>query len=436
MFQRSVNFYIVILCLYITNIDGQENNTNISLSEISRNKDARHNVYETDGFTDSVKSGPLLVIDKKNIFIPNLNYDPEDQDTYFWAGAGEPSPSGVLVPDENNSNSPLKSYQGRNIYLQLPENLSADKIDYISVWSIERKISLGHVMLYKNPTVRRKIPDALGYHNRTEDGKTIYRAPFCCEVNEIYNEGGTCTKVPADLPFNLSVFESNETFVDYESVLENVEIVPYKYTLECTEPGYIPLSLNDTYGLVYNSTLYLLNEPGTFSHGSFCIAYDGEQQVVHVCVWYGLKPMWYKPFLIISTICFIITTLVYIFVIKEKNVHRRCFMGYSVSMIIAFFTLACLQEKSPACDSLGAFFMLSLLSSYVWFACLCVDLIFLVKTPKSVPEDTSRFYVYLSISLAIPLLILGASIIPDGTLDVPQSFVKDYSGPNYCRFKG
>lgn len=71
-----------------------------------------------------------------------------------------------------------------------------------------------------------------------EDGKTIYRVPFCCNINEVYNEDKhICIKVPGQLTINISVFNSNETFINTDSVLKNVEIVPFKYMVKCTKPN-------------------------------------------------------------------------------------------------------------------------------------------------------------------------------------------------------
>lgn len=133
-------------------------------------QDSEDNAYQTTGFnTEYVSSGPILIIDKKTIFIPALNYKAESNDTYFWTGRGVPSANGTLVPDENNSTDSLREYQGQNIYLQLPHNLTTDLIDYIAVWSIEEKTDLAHIILFENvsDSIRQNIPEALGYHNKT-----------------------------------------------------------------------------------------------------------------------------------------------------------------------------------------------------------------------------------------------------------------------------
>lgn len=51
-------------------------------------------------------------------------------------------------------------------------------------------------------------------------------------------------------------------------------------------------------------------------------------------------------------------------------------------------------------------------------------------------KDDNRIYIYLAVSFFVPVIILGASLIPDGVPDVPKSFIKIYSGTDTCDFGG
>ncbi|XP_018567278.1 uncharacterized protein LOC108907923 isoform X2 [Anoplophora glabripennis] len=444
-----VNLCIVVLIsLYIRNANGQTEIISNTTRPANNTKPViKTNVHETEGFNSSnVKSGPVLIIDKKNIFISNLNYISKDNDTYFWAGVGEPSSNGLLVPDENNTTSPLRTYEGQNIYLQLPDRWTYDKIDYVAVWSVEAKTDLGHILLYKNNSeARNNVPEALGYHKMTKDNKPIYRIPTCCGLNEIYlSETKTCTSVDTDLTIDLAVFDSNETHIDPERLLDNVEFAPYRYFAQCGKNSVgVIVEKEEVLGFIYNSSLLYYFTPddyGTLHHGSFCILYRNvtEHKVV-VCtdlpVTEGASISYlYLPFLIISTICFFSSAVIYIVILKARDIHRKCFVGYSISMTVTFISLICLQKMSGACNFTGGLFMFSMICSFVWLACLCIDLIYVVKSTGRRAQDDTRIYVYMAVSLLVPVVVLTVSLIPDGIPDIPLSFVKSYSGADTCNF--
>lgn len=451
MHRYCVIFCIIVLVnLSIKNANGQTNTTSNSTQLTTNIKPVTNsNIYETEGFTsDIITSGPVLIIDKKTLFISNLNYVSKSSDTFFWTGVGEPSSNGVLVPDENNSKNPLKSYAAKNIYLQLPENLTTDKIDYIAVWSVKYKTDLGRVILYKenNTEARNSVPDALGYHNKTKDNKEIFRIPFCCGKNEIFSTNTkNCIPVEDELTFDMTVFESNETHIDPDQILSNIEFVPYKYFANCKKNFIrVVLDVEEILGFIYNSSLLYYvapNDYGILSHGSFCVLYfNVSPQEIVICADNGTLTVGasiqylYLPFLIISTICFFTSAVIYIFLLRAKDIHGKCFVGYSISMTVTFMCLICLQKMSAGCNFTGGLFMFSMICSFVWLACLCIDLIYVVKSNGSRTEDDIRIYIYLSIAMIVPVIVLMISLIPDGIPDVPKSFVKTYSGTDACSF--
>ncbi|XP_076668170.1 protein Skeletor, isoforms B/C isoform X2 [Andrena cerasifolii] len=107
----------------------------------------------------SLRSGNITILDSKAFYIPNLHYDGAGPDAYFWVGNGsEPNTFGIKVPNERKSLAPLRGYQGEDIEIVLPGNLTVYDIDWLSVWCVEYKHNFGHVLLPKD----LDVPPALG----------------------------------------------------------------------------------------------------------------------------------------------------------------------------------------------------------------------------------------------------------------------------------
>ncbi|XP_077296640.1 protein Skeletor, isoforms B/C [Arctopsyche grandis] len=106
-----------------------------------------------------LRSGNVSVLDARTFYIPNLHYDGAGPDAYFWVGTGsEPNPYGIKVPNEVGSLEPLRGYQGEDIELQLPGNLTAHDIDWLGVWCVQYRHNFGHVNIPKD----LDVPPALG----------------------------------------------------------------------------------------------------------------------------------------------------------------------------------------------------------------------------------------------------------------------------------
>lgn len=54
--------------------------------------------------------------------------------------------------------APLRGYQGEDIEIVLPGNLTVYDIDWLSIWCVEYKHNFGHVLLPKD----LDVPPALG----------------------------------------------------------------------------------------------------------------------------------------------------------------------------------------------------------------------------------------------------------------------------------
>ncbi|KAG8286429.1 hypothetical protein J6590_060348 [Homalodisca vitripennis] len=106
-----------------------------------------------------LRSGNITVLDAKTFYIPNLHYDGAGPDAYFWVGNGtEPTPLGIKVANEMGSLEPLRGYQGEDIEIQLPGNLTVYDIDWLAVWCVQYRHNFGHVNIPKD----LDVPPALG----------------------------------------------------------------------------------------------------------------------------------------------------------------------------------------------------------------------------------------------------------------------------------
>nr|XP_018906629.1 PREDICTED: protein Skeletor, isoforms B/C-like [Bemisia tabaci] len=106
-----------------------------------------------------LRSGNITILDAKTFYIPNLHYDGAGPDAYFWVGNGsEPTSFGVKVPNEVGSLEPLRGYQGEDIEIQLPRNMTVYDIDWLAVWCVQYRHNFGHVYIPHD----LDVPPALG----------------------------------------------------------------------------------------------------------------------------------------------------------------------------------------------------------------------------------------------------------------------------------
>ncbi|KAL7307218.1 hypothetical protein TKK_0000941 [Trichogramma kaykai] len=107
----------------------------------------------------NLRSDNITILDSKTFYIPNLHYDGAGPDAYFWVGNGpEPNVYGTKVPNEMNSSLPLRGYEGVDIEIVLPGNLTVYDIDWLAVWCVQYRHNFGHVLIPKD----LDVPPALG----------------------------------------------------------------------------------------------------------------------------------------------------------------------------------------------------------------------------------------------------------------------------------
>ncbi|XP_048505189.1 protein Skeletor, isoforms B/C isoform X2 [Athalia rosae] len=114
---------------------------------------------EFSRFAHGLRSGNISILDSKTLYIPNLHYDGAGPDAYFWVGNGsDPNTLGIKVPNEVGSLDPLRGYQGEDIEIVLPGNLTVYDIEWLSVWCVQYRQNFGHVHIPKY----LDVPPALG----------------------------------------------------------------------------------------------------------------------------------------------------------------------------------------------------------------------------------------------------------------------------------
>ncbi|KAJ8686210.1 hypothetical protein QAD02_022004 [Eretmocerus hayati] len=106
-----------------------------------------------------LRSDNITILDSKTFYIPNLHYDGAGPDAYFWVGTGPaPHAHGTKVPNEVNSTQPLKGYEGVDIEIVLPGNLTVYDIDWLAMWCVRYQHNFGHVLIPSD----LDVPPAVG----------------------------------------------------------------------------------------------------------------------------------------------------------------------------------------------------------------------------------------------------------------------------------
>jgi hypothetical protein len=83
-----------------------------------------------------------------------MTQDGAGPDAYFMVGkGGDPDGKGRKIANENGSYDVLEGYEGNDIELTLPEDLTWKDVDYLSVYCLSFKHNFGHVLIPKNLNV-------------------------------------------------------------------------------------------------------------------------------------------------------------------------------------------------------------------------------------------------------------------------------------------
>jgi len=125
---------------------------------------------EIQRLAHGVRSGNVTILDAKTFYIPNLHYDGSAPDAFFYVGNGpEPNPQGIKIPNELGDLKPLHGYQGEDIEIRLPGDMTVQDIDWLAIWCVSFRENFGHVLIPKD---LNGVPPALGQNKppTTESG--------------------------------------------------------------------------------------------------------------------------------------------------------------------------------------------------------------------------------------------------------------------------
>ncbi|CAH1958314.1 unnamed protein product [Acanthoscelides obtectus] len=286
--------------------------------------------------------------------------------------------------------------------------------------------------------------------------ETALEIPKCCEEGS-YFVGNKCTLVDEDVDYSYYVYESNATHI--ESTSRRMSGLAVRYSnFTCQTPLIrVALTDEDIIGIIYNSTALCIrccdNHIMYLSPDRYCMEYKRTnsnetktvflycyQELPNVAITVG--PKLYIIFLFISTVCFFASALIYYLILgaddnkkEPRKVHKKCFLGYALSMGTTFLFLIVLQKVNYICSVIGSLFFVFALSSFVWLTCLCIDLIVLVRNFKKDACGNRLIYLYSFFSTVIPSIILLISTLVNDEPAMPNTFIKGHWEEDVCKFK-
>jgi len=133
-------------------------------------------ISEFSRLAHGVKSETVTLINSRSIGIQQLHYDGLGPNTFFYAGIGpQPNPSGTKVPDETGSLEPLGMYEGEDIVLELPGNLTIFDIDWLSIFDMTEKENYGSVIIPSHQSVPPSLVSLVKYESRLPQCEQLHR---------------------------------------------------------------------------------------------------------------------------------------------------------------------------------------------------------------------------------------------------------------------
>nr|XP_023019035.1 uncharacterized protein LOC111507888 [Leptinotarsa decemlineata] len=281
--------------------------------------------------------------------------------------------------------------------------------------------------------------------NSTEmfEDSVFLEVPKCCEDNGTMIRGTySCTSLNSTVNYEHNYFDSNETHIDEDSV----KFTPtfYQQLIFCTT-GFVRVLIyhNEVAGFTYNSSIIV--GTGLILPDKYCVD-SSDGRIAFLTCLRLVQPLqaqvplaYFLTLLIISTLCCFGTAVIYPYMMKLKEVHKKCFVGYSISTGFAILFEIILQTDfaSSGCDFVGSLFFFCTISSFVWLACLCIDLIVRLRNLGGHISNGNRFYIYIAASLAVPSIVLMVTLLSNGREPaVPESFIKPSNGNSVCKFGG
>ncbi|XP_066148969.1 uncharacterized protein [Euwallacea fornicatus] len=393
------------------------------------------------GFNSTnITSGPVILVDKRIVYITDFRYfGPHGDGLQFWVGEG-------ISPYNDTEQYPVSTSMhftenSLNFYLTLPEKHGLDSVNYLLLRYQDQPLDYA---LFGQ--VDRKI---LKEYDPSNMEDSLYRIPKCCKADEYYSTEQKCAQASTTLDFNIKIFESNETGLDPDVIINSTDyqIIPYYRKLKCaSQEVAMVVPGSELHGIIYNKTLIVQGQ-GIYNHREFCMdGYNGSQSIdllVLVCMQTtesNKELNFYLPPLILSTLCFALSTAAYGMILKRKDIHKRCFIMFSSSMCLAFVCLIVMQVQNSVktCNTIGFVFLLTVSLSFLWLLILCLELLYQVIRPIEDKRYNLRWDWYCGISFGLSLLTFLISLLTgeQWVPDVPNSFIMPYGDiTNMCEFQ-
>ncbi|XP_066901674.1 probable G-protein coupled receptor Mth-like 10 [Halyomorpha halys] len=212
------------------------------------------------------------------------------------------------------------------------------------------------------------------------------------------------------------------------------------------EPG------SDVYQIHYNGTLVHLSTDAEIVTREFCLEENefnetytyvcfppNEEEVLEATLQaYSIGLFFSLPFLLA-------TVIVYASFKRLRNLHGKCVLYHTSSMLVAYLLLALaqnghLQEETP-CFIVGYAIQFFFMATFFWLNVMCFDIYWafsgLRNLTGSVKErERKKLIVYSIYAWCTPLLILVITVAVDLSPSIPvTSFFKPRVGEDKCFFK-
>lgn len=133
-------------------------------------------ISEFSRLAHGVKSETVTLIDSRSIGIQQLYYDGLGPNAFFYAGIGpQPNPSGTKIPDETGALDPLGAYDGEDIVLELPGNLTIFDIDWLAIFDASEQENYGSVIIPSHLSVPPSLVTLVKYESRLPQCEQLHR---------------------------------------------------------------------------------------------------------------------------------------------------------------------------------------------------------------------------------------------------------------------
>ncbi|XP_018325985.1 G-protein coupled receptor Mth2-like isoform X2 [Agrilus planipennis] len=446
---RKVCFYAISVLLFSANCAKCAGNSTSSSNE--QQEILAVTYVPVEGFNNSqeqLSSGPILVLDKKTLYITNLKYNTKIASN-FWVAYGK---NITVAPNEEGLYEPFTGYGGENIYITLPYPLSENAPTYFGIWENKTKRAVASTTIPKNVAV----PEAKGYDRNDAEGRRIIRVKKCCPLGEAFSEQG-CQKTTQGFHPAFEILDNNKTHVDDTPLKEgSMNIQPFYSITPCPKGALIPGV--DSFILLSNGSLVIPDIKKILTQDEFCIEtvymeFENSSMswttTAFTC-FQGEVLRGGNGFLIVigigiivSIIFLLATASIFIFC-KDEMLHSargKSIAWFSISVAISFVCLAIdyiFTIRGTFCHVMGFIFQLCLMSSFAWLLAITWETLMKIRNYNNskFTKDSSRFRIYLTLVITLSIAVPFLSVIVHHSVAIPNVFFKADSGVNSCWIDG